>query len=191
MAILQIENGATYTQRSQIEHQLSALQIEIGQLPLERYLSQPQQSQSLQALFQLDVLDLAQKQKILQSLRPQATKLKYFGNCTHCDLLVVNVTSPSLYQLLAQGSRPHVHTEDQVLYLLSGECILGFLHPDGYRIELILQAHEYIKVPAGIRHWFSLSASLDIKALRYFTQVSNESPKKLHDEFHYSYQSID
>jgi 1,2-dihydroxy-3-keto-5-methylthiopentene dioxygenase len=191
MAILQIENGATYTQRSQIEHQLSALQMEIGQLPLEQYLSQPQQSQSLQALFQLDVLDLAQKQKILQLLRPQATKIKYFGNCTHCDLLVVNVASPSLYQLLAQGSRPHVHAEDQVLYLLSGECILGFLHPDGYRIELILQAQEYIKIPAGIRHWFSLSASLDLKALRYFTQVSNESPKKLHDEFHFSYQSID
>ncbi len=191
MAILQIENGATYTQRSQIEHQLSALQMEIGQLPLDRYLSQPQQSQSLQALFGLDVLDLAQKQKILQSLRPQATKTKYFGNCTHCDLLVVNVASPSLYQLLAQGSRPHVHAEDQVLYLLSGECILGFLHPDGYRIELILQAQEYIKIPAGIRHWFSLSASLDLKALRYFTQVSNESPKKLHDEFHFSYQSID
>lgn len=191
MAILQIENGATYTQSSQIEHQLSALQIEIGQLPLDRYLSQPQQSQSLQALFQLDVLDLAQKQEILQSLRPQATKLKYFGNCTHCDLLVANVASSSLYQLLAQGSRPHVHTEDQVLYLLSGECILGFLHPDGYRIELILQAQEYIKVPAGIRHWFSLSASLDLKALRYFTQVSNESLKKLHDEFHFSYQSID
>ncbi|WP_295613290.1 hypothetical protein [Chamaesiphon sp. GL140_3_metabinner_50] len=98
MAILQIENGATYTQSSQIEHQLSALQIEIGQLPLDRYLSQPQQSQSLQALFQLDVLDLAQKQEILQSLRPQATKLKYFGNCTHCDLLVANVASSSLYQ---------------------------------------------------------------------------------------------
>jgi 1,2-dihydroxy-3-keto-5-methylthiopentene dioxygenase len=191
MAILQIENGATYTQRSQIEHQLSGLQMEIGQLPLDRYLSQPQQSQSLQALFQLDVLDLAQKQEILQLLRPQATKIKYFGNCTHCDLLVVNVASPSLYQLLAQGSRPHVHAEDQVLYLLSGECILGFLHPDGYRIELILQAQEYIKIPAGIRHWFSLSASLDLKALRYFTQVSNESPKKLHDEFHFSYQSID
>jgi 1,2-dihydroxy-3-keto-5-methylthiopentene dioxygenase len=191
MAILQIENGATYTQRSQIEHQLSALQIEIEQLPLEQYLSQPQQSESLQVLFQLDVLDLAQKQEILQLLRPQATKMKYFGNCTHCDLLVVNVASPSLYQLLAQGSRPHVHAEDQVLYLLSGECILGFLHPDGYRIELILQAQEYIKIPAGIRHWFSLSASLDLKALRYFTQVSNESPKKLHDEFHFSYQSID
>lgn len=37
MAILQIENGATYTQRSQIEHQLSALQMEIEQLPLDQY----------------------------------------------------------------------------------------------------------------------------------------------------------
>jgi 1,2-dihydroxy-3-keto-5-methylthiopentene dioxygenase len=194
MAILRLENGTIYTEISaigqaaltEIEQQLSSLQIEIGQLPLEKYLPQPSLSKSLQDLFQLDSLNLSQKQEILQLLSPKATTRNYFGICTHCDLIVANLASPSLYQLLAQGSRPHVHSQDQVLYVLSGECILGFSHPDGYLIELMLRAQEYIKVPAGVRHWFSLSASLDLKAIRYFTHMSKDSPKKSHDEFHYS-----
>lgn len=186
MAILRLENGTTFTEMTAIEQQLSALRITIGQLPLMQYLSQPEMSESLQKLFALDVLNLAQKQGILQSLRPKAKAMEYFGRCTHYDLISVNLASPSLYQLLSQGSRPHVHGADQVLYLLAGECILGFPHPDGYPIELMLQAQEYIKVPAGIRHWFSLSALLNIKAIRYFTQVSKSYPKKWRDELDYS-----
>ena len=194
MAILRLESGAIYTEivaNHEIEHQLNSLQIGIGMLPLKQYLAQPDKSAALQQLFELDVLTLAQKQEILQLLRPKTAAIEHFGNCIYYDLIAVNLASPSLYQLLAQGSRPHVHTEDQVLYLLSGECIVGFLHPDGYLVELMLRAQEYIKVPAGVRHWFSLSASLDIKAVRYFTQARKDCPKKSHDEFHYSCRSSD
>ena len=37
-----------------------------------------------------------------------------------------------------------IATSDLGLYLLAGECILGFLHPDGFLMELIVQAEEYI-----------------------------------------------
>jgi cupin superfamily acireductone dioxygenase involved in methionine salvage len=67
-----------------------------------------------------------------------------------------------------------IATSDLGLYLLAGECILGFLHPDGFLIELIVQAEEYIKVPARIRHWFSLSALLQVKAVRYFATAANK-----------------
>lgn len=174
MAILRLEDGTTYTDIGAINFKLSELQVQVEKLPVQRYLLDPEKDKSLQNLFSQEILNLAQKQEILQALSPKFAGQQPDG-CTWCELIAVNLSSPHLYQLLAQGSRPHYYTSDLGLYLMAGECILGFLHPDGFLMELIVQAEEYIKVPARIRHWFSLSALLQVKAVRYFASASKKT----------------
>lgn len=173
MAILRLEDGTTYTGIDAINCKLSELQVQIEKLPFQRYLINPEKDRSLQNLFSQEILNLSQKQEILQALSPRFAG-QQSDACTWCELIAVNLSSPHLYQLLAQGSRPHYYTSDLGLYLLAGECILGFLHPDGSLMELIVQAEEYIKVPARIRHWFSLSALLQVKAVRYFATAAKK-----------------
>jgi 1,2-dihydroxy-3-keto-5-methylthiopentene dioxygenase len=173
MAVLHLENGASYTEISVINRQLSVLNVWIESLPLQRYPVDREARESLQDLLSQEILALDQRQKVLQAFQPKSAKSLFFPlekGCVSCELISVNPSSPHLYQLLASGSRPHRHEDDEIMYLLSGECIFGFSHPTGYRVEVLLQAQEYIMVPAGIRHWFGLSARLHAKAIRYSTK---------------------
>ena len=49
--------------------------------------------------------------------------------------------------------------------------------PDGSQIELTMQSEEYINIPAGTEHWFHLTASKQIKLLRYFTSTQGWTPE--------------
>jgi 1,2-dihydroxy-3-keto-5-methylthiopentene dioxygenase len=175
MAILKLKNGKIYTDIGEIEKKLSSSKIQLAQIPLDTYLSNPAMSEYLETVLECESLDLSQKQQILQALNPKFTTCQHIRGYSRHDLMVINPTSPHLYDLLDRGSRPHAHSEDEVLYVLAGECIFGFARADGL-MELILQAREYVKVPAGLRHWFSLSASLPIKAVRYFTHRTQLPP---------------
>jgi 1,2-dihydroxy-3-keto-5-methylthiopentene dioxygenase len=171
MAILRREDGKTYSEIREIEQQLNSLNVQIKQLTLENYLVNPAVGGSLRNLFCQEIMNLSEKQAILQALSPQCNKSQHLEGCTWCELMAINPSSPNLYQLLAQGSRPSRHTTDQIIYLLTGECILGFSSPDGGEMELLLHSQDYVKIPAGMRYWFSLSALLSVKAIRYFTSI--------------------
>lgn len=174
MAVLKTADGQIHTDANAINRLLQPLNIHIRKLPLGQYLKNPEAVSSLQAIFDRDTLDLHQKQTILKTLSTSLAKAPKADEHLWCELMIVGLSSPNLYQLLSQGSRPHHHPNDEALYVLSGECVWGFLGADGHQLELMVQAHEYIKVPAGLRHWFSLSASLHVKAMRFFVKTKTK-----------------
>ncbi|HEY9658740.1 MAG TPA: hypothetical protein V6C65_09835 [Allocoleopsis sp.] len=175
MATLRLETGKAHTEINTVNHHLKALQVQVEPLPLHTYLVTPEIRRLLQHLFSQDILNLTQKQEILQALGPKYAPPQHVGVCSSCELMVVSLSSPNLYQFMAQGSRPRCYTADQVFYVLSGECIFGFSLPNGLQLELMLQAQECIKVPAGVRHWFSLSTSLQVKAIRYLAGIPQKN----------------
>ncbi|HEY9661773.1 MAG TPA: hypothetical protein V6C65_25235 [Allocoleopsis sp.] len=175
MATLRLETGKIYTEMAAINRHLQALQVKVDPLPLQEYLVTPETCRSLQNLFSQDILNLTQKQEILQALSPKFAPPQHVEACSSCELMVVSLSSSHLYQFMAQGSRPRCYSADEVFYVLSGECIFGFSLPNGSRLELMLQAQERIKVPAGVRHWVSLSALLQVKAIRYLTGITQKN----------------
>jgi 1,2-dihydroxy-3-keto-5-methylthiopentene dioxygenase len=46
--------------------------------------------------------------------------------------------------------------------------IYGFVRPDGSQVQLLVQAQDYLYIPADVEHWCSPTASLNFKAVRYF-----------------------
>jgi 1,2-dihydroxy-3-keto-5-methylthiopentene dioxygenase len=79
--------------------------------------------------------------------------------------------------MLEKFSRPHIHTDDEVRYIVDGEGVFGFVCPDGTQMELTIQPEEYINVPAGTEHWFYLTSQRRIKAVRYFVDTSGWTPE--------------
>lgn len=85
------------------------------------------------------------------------------------DLVVLNYETPKLDQLMGQFERCHVHDDDEVRYILSGEGVFGFVLPGGHQVELTVGAGDLALIPANTEHWFRLSQKRSIKAIRYFS----------------------
>jgi 1,2-dihydroxy-3-keto-5-methylthiopentene dioxygenase len=170
MAVLQLENGKIYSDIRAIGSQLADLNIEIDRLPLK-------ENPAVRELLVQDVLNLTEKQRILETLKSDFEKFKRVDGCQWCDLKVLHPGSPQIYPLMTQSHRTHIHTDAELLHILAGECVFGFVYANGSQVQLMLQAEEYIKVPAHTEHWFYLTYSLYLKAVQYYTTAQGWVPQ--------------
>jgi 1,2-dihydroxy-3-keto-5-methylthiopentene dioxygenase len=51
------------------------------------------------------------------------------------------------------------------------------VRPDGSQVELTVKAEEYVNVPAYTEHWFYLTETRRIKAIRYFSATEGWTPE--------------
>lgn len=170
MAVLQLEDGTTYSEIRAIGSQLAALNIEIDRLSLK-------ENPAIRKLLVQDVLNVTEKQQILQTLKTDFEKFKRVDGCQWCDLKVLHPGSPKIYPLMTQSHRTHTHTDAEVLHILAGECVFGFVYSNGAQVQLMLQAEEYIKVPANTEHWFYLTHSLYLKVVQYYITAQGWVPQ--------------
>lgn len=84
------------------------------------------------------------------------------------DLVVLHPGTPGLDDALARFDKAHTHADDEVRYILDGEGLFGFFGADGAETVVRVVAGDYLRVPAGVEHRFTLTASRRIKALRLF-----------------------
>lgn len=170
MAILRLENSNIYTRLNDIALALSSLKIQIQYRPIA-------QNPFIQALLARDTFTEKEKNQILSLFNNQFQEFKRTGGYKWQELMVLHPGSPNLYNIISQCDRYHTHKDAEALYIISGEGIFSLVLPDGRQAEIIVQAGEYIKIPAGVKHWFSLTGLLEMKALRYFSSVDGWVPK--------------
>ena len=170
MAVMQLENGRTYRDIGAIASQLAVLNVQIDRLPMR-------ENPAVRELLAQDILNVTEKQQILAAFQSEFEQFKRADKCQWCDLKVLHPASPQIYALMTQSNRTHTHTDPEVLYILAGECVFGFVYPNGSQVQLMLQAEEYIKVPANTEHWFYLTPSLYLKALQYYTTAQGWVPQ--------------
>ena len=173
MAILQLENGNTYRDTADIDRELAPLNIQLQRWPV---LDSTNDDLELLALLPQEQLNESEKVLVLKSLDRYFQRLQQDGGYQSRDLLVLHPAMPDLDYLMTKFNQTHTHTHDEVRYVIAGEGVFGFVRPDGSQIELTVQAEEYINVPALTEHWFHLSASRSIKAVRYFIDTNGWSP---------------
>lgn len=172
MAILRLEDRKTYTQFRDISRELAPLNIRLERCPVGKTLDLP-------GLLAQDILSPAQKEQVLQGVSSHFEQVKCYGYQWR-DLMVLHPGATYLDALISYLDRSHTQVDDEALYVLAGEGIFGFVRPDGSQVELIIQAEDYINIPSGTEHWFCLTASLHIKAVRYFTTVGGWMPQYTH-----------
>jgi len=92
------------------------------------------------------------------------------------DMIVLNASTPGLDALLAKFDKAHYHDDDEVRYIFDGEGIFGFEGRDGVTFTILVKAGDYIIIPAKCYHWFTLTESRAIKAIRLFKDMSGWAP---------------
>ncbi|MGF1511182.1 MAG: acireductone dioxygenase [Myxococcota bacterium] len=127
-------------------------------------------------LLNRPILSEEDKERILTGHDAYFRKLQKEHGYRARDLIVLHSEVPNLEAMLARFERCHTHDDDEVRYIVDGEGVFGFVMPDETQVHLTVQTGEFINVPAGTEHWFYLTESRRIKAIRYFTQTEGWVP---------------
>jgi 1,2-dihydroxy-3-keto-5-methylthiopentene dioxygenase len=170
MATLHLDNGTTLTDLAAIANELACLNIQLRRWPIG---SDP----SLTGLLAQPSLGDGEKAQVLAGLDHYFQQLQTESGYTNCDLIVLNPHLPGLEALLARFDLVHTHADDEVRYIVDGAGVFGFVRADGSQVELTVQAQDYINIPAGTEHWFYLTPSRRIKAVRYFIGTEGWVPQ--------------
>ncbi|HEY9619927.1 MAG TPA: hypothetical protein V6C78_06145 [Crinalium sp.] len=175
MAILKLEDGTTYTSVDDIARELAPLNVQlkcwsIGDDP------------DVQNLLAKDALSDEEKAQVLEAFDGYFEQLKQTDGYQSRDLIVLHPEVTNLSTLLAKFDTIHYHTDREVRYIITGDGVFGFVRPDGTQVELTVQAEDYINLPANIEHWFELTRSQRIKAVRYFTTTEGWVPEYTNTE---------
>ncbi|MBE9129242.1 MULTISPECIES: 1,2-dihydroxy-3-keto-5-methylthiopentene dioxygenase [unclassified Coleofasciculus] len=170
MAILRLEDDTTYTQLDDIIRELAPLNIELNHWSVG-------DNPEIHNLLAKDALSDQEKEEVLQALDDYFEQLKETAGYQSRDLIVLHPEVPNLEAMLSKFNRCHYHTDNEVRYIVAGEGVFGFVRPDGSQVELTVQPEEYINVPANTEHWFHLTPTRRVKAVRYFTTTEGWVPE--------------
>ena len=163
MATLLLEDGTHLDDPDAIVAALAPLHLTLHQTPLG-------EAPDLHRLLSQQALDPDEKAQVLGSLAPQIEALTEGKPHGGHDLVALHADIEGLDALLATFARFHTHAEDEVRYIVDGEGFFGFVLPDKSQAKLRIEAPEYICVPQGVEHWFRLTETRRIKAVRIFME---------------------
>lgn len=131
---------------------------------------------SLEKLRGQATLSDAEKGHVLQAFQPYIERERMQRGYIQSDMVVLNPSTPNLQQLLAKFDKTHYHDDEEIRFIVDGEGIFGFEAKGAAPFSVLLTAGDYLIVPAKIEHWFTLTDSRSIKAIRLFKDMSGWAP---------------
>lgn len=117
-----------------------------------------------------------EKAAVLAAFRPRLEGENEARGYIMADMIVLSPETPGLEEMLAKFDRAHYHDDDEVRYIFAGEGVFGFEPEDGEPFAVTVSAGDYIIVPAGTYHWFTLTGARHVKAIRLFKDMSGWAP---------------
>ncbi len=122
-------------------------------------------------------LTLEQQGLLYQYLPPnQATyqaaldKWKTERGYTAQDQIQLTPQTENLNTILAKFDKEHLHTDDEVRYILDGAGIFDIRSKENDWIRILVQAGDFLIVPANMYHRFFLTEEKSIHAIRLFKE---------------------
>jgi 1,2-dihydroxy-3-keto-5-methylthiopentene dioxygenase len=129
---------------------------------------------------------------ILTAYQSEIDHLKQQGGYATADVININPDTPNLDTLLNKFNKEHVHSEDEVRFILRGRGVFHInpqneSRPTASVFGLEIEAGDMINVPAGTKHWFDLCSERTIRAIRLFKDTSGWTPlysgTSIHENF--------
>jgi len=169
MARMIFPDGTETAQLPEIQKRLGGLGITLRRWPAPT-------TPRAQELLEKKSLSDAEKAESLGLVEDRFAELKREKGYSTCDMVVIHEDIPGLVDMLAKFDKIHIHTDDEVRYILAGQGYFGFVEPDGNQFLFEVCGGDYINVPANTEHWFEMRDSKRIKAVRYFIDTSGWTP---------------
>lgn len=102
-------------------------------------------------------------------------RIKREGGYTTVDILRVTQDFENKKAIREKFLNEHTHSEDEVRFFVEGSGMFYLRVND--RVHMVLcEAGDLISVPYGITHWFDMSDSPHITAIRFFENTEGWTP---------------
>lgn len=92
------------------------------------------------------------------------------------DIVELSPATPELDTICAKFDREHLHTDDEVRYVLEGEGIFDVRSADDRWIRITVESGDLLVVPANLHHRFLLTEKKHIRCVRLFKDKSGWVP---------------
>ena len=114
----------------------------------------------------------AEKQAVLDAFKADIDRLKRERGYKTADVVTLYPDTPNLDVLLAKFDKRHLHTDDEVRFVVQGRGVFTLFPQSGPHagktIDAELHPGDFITVPANYRHLFTLCDDKQITAIRIF-----------------------
>lgn len=109
-----------------------------------------------------------EKQEIVEAFKLEIDDISQRRGYQAADIISLSDSNPNLDELLKNFQRKHIHTDDEVRYIVSGHGVFIIQGKDERFFEVHLEPGDLISVPENITHYFTLSEDRKVVAIRIF-----------------------
>lgn len=116
----------------------------------------------------VDLSSGASADDVLRAYAPFIDGEKKSYGYTTADVVRVPRGTPNTAPMRAKFLNEHIHTEDEARLFAEGSGAF-YLHVEGRVLVIVCERGDYLRVPAGTKHWFDMGPDPDFTAVRLFT----------------------
>lgn len=110
----------------------------------------------------------ASYEDVLAAYKPFIDAEKAAFGYTTADVVRIPRGTPNTAAARAKFLSEHTHSEDEARLFAEGSGAF-YLHVEGRVVVIVCERGDYLRVPAGTRHWFDMGPDPDFTAVRLFT----------------------
>lgn len=118
----------------------------------------------------------AEKEEILNAFKAEIDDISERRGYKAADIISLSDSNPNLDELLKNFERKHLHTDDEVRYIVSGHGVFIIQGKDKNFFEVHLSPGDLISVPENITHYFTLAEDRKVVAARIFVTTEGWVP---------------
>ncbi|KKK37119.1 acireductone dioxygenase [Mesobacillus campisalis] len=160
MAIIKIQGSEeTITEQKEVAEFLQQQEVIYENWDISKL------SENLREKF--DLSD-AEKEEILETFKAEIADISERRGYKAADVISLSDSNPKLDELLKNFQRKHLHTDDEVRYIVSGHGVFIIKATDGRFFEVHLDPGDLISVPENTVHYFTLADDRKVVAVRLF-----------------------
>ena len=108
--------------------------------------------------------------------QPQLDVLKRERGYVEQDIFELRPDTVGLESIFAKFADEHLHTDDEVRYVLEGEGVFDIRSTDDAWIRVTVERGDLLVVPANLHHRFFLTERKHIRCVRLFKDSSGWVP---------------
>ncbi|MEM1347568.1 MAG: cupin domain-containing protein [Myxococcota bacterium] len=126
---------------------------------------------------QADALEgQTEQERILAVFADEIEALRERGGYQTADVIALKPDMPNLEALLAKFDKEHLHTEDEVRFVVDGRGIFTIHGEDDVVFDVEVHPGDLLVVPDSTWHWFTLCEDRQIKCIRVFSSTQGWTP---------------
>ena len=109
----------------------------------------------------------AEPAQILAAYAAEIRRVQAGGSYPTVDAIRMTPDHPERQALRRKFLSEHTHAEDEVRFFVEGRGLF-WLHIGAEVLQVLCERDDFLRVPAGTRHWFDMGAAPRFTALRFF-----------------------